>query len=66
MGRRYEKDIGENIEEDMAIDKEEQEFWEEWVSLEIQKICLIERKKLKRFPTTAELRKLGKEKKDGT
>ena len=60
MGRRYEKDIGENIKEDMAID--DKEFWEDFVSYLIQIVCLIERKKLKRFPTTAELRKLGKEK----
>ena len=59
MGRRYEKDIGENIEEDMAID--DKEFWEDFVSYLIQIVCLIERKKLKRSPTTAELRKLGKE-----
>lgn len=51
------------IVENMAIDKEEEEFWKEWVSLEIQKVCLVERLKLKRFPTTSELRKLGKESK---
>ena len=64
MGRRYEKDTSKNIEKDMDID--DKEFWEDFVSYLIQIVCLIERKKLKRFPTTAELRKLGKEKKDGT
>ena len=64
MGSRYEKDTSKNIEEDMAID--DKAFWEDFVSYLIQIVCLIERKKLKRFPTTAELRKLGKEKKDGT
>jgi len=59
MGRRYEKDTSKNIEEDMAID--DKEFWEDFVSYLIQIVCLIERKKLKRSPTTAELRKLGKE-----
>jgi len=48
----------------MAIDKEEEELWEEVCSLLIQLVCLFEKKKLKRFPTTAELRKLGKEKSD--
>jgi len=59
MGSRYEKDTSKNIEEDMAID--DKEFWEDFVSYLIQIVCLIERKKLKRSPTTAELRKLGKE-----
>ena len=59
MGSRYEKDTSKNIEKDMDID--DKEFWEDFVSYLIQIVCLIERKKLKRSPTTAELRKLGKE-----
>ena len=60
MGSRYEKDTSKNIEKDMDID--DKEFWEDFVSYLIQIVCLVERKKLKRFPTTAELRKIGKEK----
>lgn len=47
---------------------DDEEFWKEFVGLLIQLVCLVEREKLKREPTTAELRKAGKEtlcKKDG-
>jgi hypothetical protein len=36
-------------------------FWSEIVSLLLRLVCLIEREKLQREPTTAELRKAGKQ-----
>ena len=36
-------------------------FWSEVVSLLLSLVCLIEREKLKRKPTTSELRAAGKE-----
>lgn len=37
------------------------EFWEAQVSVLLSQVCIIERHKLNRRYTTAELRKLGKE-----
>ena len=39
---------------------EQERFWEEVVALLLQGVCLIERLKLKRDVTTADLRKAGK------
>ena len=39
----------------------EEEFWEEVVSALLNLVCIIERRKLKRKPDTAELRKAGKQ-----
>lgn len=36
-------------------------FWENVVSLLLSLVCLIEKEKLQRDPTTAELRKAGKQ-----
>lgn len=41
---------------------DEQAFYEELVALCLRFVCFIERKRLNRPHTTAELRKLGKEK----
>ena len=39
----------------------DEQFWEEWVSIMLKAVCLVERAKLKRKHTTAELRKAGKQ-----
>jgi hypothetical protein len=46
----------------MMQDEKEQErlFWEEFTALLIQLACLIERDRLKRENTTADLRKAGR------
>jgi hypothetical protein len=43
------------------MEQDEQEFYEQMVSLLISMVCLIERQKLNRPHTTSELRKIGKE-----
>lgn len=45
----------------MTDSKEDQEFWEEFWALWNQMGCLIERRKLGREMTTADLRKIAKE-----
>jgi len=44
------------------LEPDDQEFYEQIVSLLLSLVCLIERKKLKRPHTTSELRKIAKEK----
>ena len=46
---------------DSHCDREEEEFWLEFWSLINQLGCLVERKKLGREMTTADLRKIAKE-----
>jgi len=48
------------VAEDCLPVDEDREFWEEFWSLLIQMSCLIERKRLDRKITTADLRKAGK------
>jgi len=45
----------------MVEKTEDEKFWEELNALIIQLACLIERRKLKRPVTTADLRKAGKQ-----
>ena len=44
-----------------ALPPDDSEFWEELVALYLQMVCTIERYRLNRRYTTAELRKMGKE-----
>lgn len=46
--------------DNMPAEYDDTAFWEEFLSLLIQMGCLIERKKLGREITTADLRKAGK------
>ena len=39
----------------------DEQFWQELVSIMLKAVCLIERAKLKREHTTADLRKAGKQ-----
>lgn len=45
----------------MMTEKEEEKFWEGFVALLLQLVCHVERSKLHRRHTTAELRKAGKQ-----
>jgi len=45
----------------MVEKTEDEKFWEEFNALLIQIACLIERRKLKRPITTADLRRAGKQ-----